>query len=133
MPLISLARVSTKDPLTLLVSAHDPDHLSQLDKAIRESGLGLNPQINRGMLMVPVPPMTKELREKSIKEAGRMAELTRSAVRAIRQTGMKQAKATSASKDDQHKNGKHVQNLTKQFIQEIDSLLKSKSQDISQS
>ncbi|RKP12896.1 ribosome recycling factor [Piptocephalis cylindrospora] len=133
MPLLSVSRVSTKDPLTLFVSVHDPDHLISVDKAIREAGMGLNPRVERGVVLVPVPKMTKELRDQSVKEAGKAAEAARVAVRAVRQAGMKQAKAANASKDDQRKDEKRVQNLTDGSIKDIDGLLKSKTQDISQS
>ncbi|KAJ1679127.1 hypothetical protein EV182_002675, partial [Spiromyces aspiralis] len=103
MKLSELAMVSMKDAHTLLVIPHDEEMLKAIEKAIWESGLGLNPMPQKNGLKVPVPKATKETRQKLVKEIAAMAEKTRVHIRKHRQDAMKKLKTDSKegmSKDE---------------------------------
>ncbi|KAI8377495.1 ribosome recycling factor domain-containing protein [Radiomyces spectabilis] len=131
-PLRDLAQITIRDPQTLLVTVHDADYLSAVDKSIRESGLGLNPVVDNKLIRVPIPKPSKESRDKMTKLAHQTAEQAKSKIRAIRQDGMKQLKADAAhqSKDDIKKLEKQVQALTDKYNKSVDDMLKTKSKEI---
>ncbi|RUS28248.1 ribosome recycling factor domain-containing protein [Jimgerdemannia flammicorona] len=119
-PLNDLAQLTIKDPQTLLVNVHDFKHVTDVEKAIREAGLNLNPVVTDKVLKVPIPKQTKEFRENLIKLAGKAAEHTKIGIRAARQDGMHNLK-----KDLK------VQNLTDKYVKEVDDVLKTKSKELS--
>ncbi|KAI9266855.1 ribosome recycling factor domain-containing protein [Phascolomyces articulosus] len=127
-----LAQVTIRDPQTLLVSVHDSEFRSAVDKSIRESGLNLNPVIDNEMIRVPVPKPTKESRDKMAKSVSQMSEQMKSKIRNIRQDGMKQLKQDSkvAPADEIKKLEKMVQTLTDKHNKNIDELIKAKVKEI---
>ncbi|KAI8079957.1 ribosome recycling factor domain-containing protein [Halteromyces radiatus] len=131
-PLRDLAQVTIRDPQTLLVSVHDTEYQTAVDKSIREAGLNLNPVIDSKFIRVPIPKPTKESREKMAKVASQTAEQIKSRVRLVRQDGMKQLKtdAKTQSKDDIKKMEKLVQTLTDKYNKQVDDMLKSKLKEI---
>ncbi|KAI8055157.1 P-loop containing nucleoside triphosphate hydrolase protein [Syncephalis plumigaleata] len=126
-PLSQLAQVSVRDPLTLVVAPYDPEMITAVDKAIRSAGLNLNPMIDNKLIRVPIPKMTKEIRDGVAKQASQIAEQTRSHVRAVRQDALRHLKKLALSKDDTRKMEKQVQTLTDQFVQQIDQAAKTKA------
>ncbi|KAI9364782.1 ribosome recycling factor domain-containing protein [Pilaira anomala] len=127
-----LAQVTVRDPQTLLVTVHDPDYTSAVDKSIREAGLNLNPIIDNKMIRVPIPKPSKESRDKMAKLISTTGEQTKLKVRSIRQDGMKQLKhdAKHQPLDEIKKSEKTVQNMTDKYNKTIDDLLKAKIKEI---
>ncbi|CAO3653869.1 unnamed protein product [Mucor fragilis] len=127
-----LAQVTVRDPQTLLVTVHDADYTSAVDKSIREAGLNLNPIIDNKVIRVPIPKPTKESRDKMAKLVSTTGEQSKHKVRSLRQDGMKQLKhdAKHQSADEIKKLEKTVQNLTDKYNKSIDELLKAKIKEI---
>ncbi|KAG2198058.1 hypothetical protein INT47_011893 [Mucor saturninus] len=127
-----LAQVTVRDPQTLLVTVHDPDYTSAVDKSIREAGLNLNPIIDNKMIRVPIPKPSKDSRDKMAKLVSTTGEQTKHKVRSIRQDGMKQLKHDSKhqSSDEIKKLEKIVQNMTDKYNKTVDELLKTKIKEI---
>ncbi|CAO0800172.1 unnamed protein product [Mucor circinelloides] len=127
-----LAQVTVRDPQTLLVTVHDADYMSAVDKSIREAGLNLNPIIDNKVIKVPIPKPTKESRDKMAKLVSTTGEQAKHKVRSLRQDGMKQLKHDSKhqSADEIKKLEKTVQNLTDKYNKSIDELLKAKIKEI---
>ena len=109
MPLNQLATVSTPDPRTISVQVWDKSQVEIIDKAIREAGLGLNPNMDGQLIRIPIPELNSERREELCKVASKYAENARVAVRNVRRDGMdtlkKLEKSSDISQDDQKKYG----------------------------
>lgn len=135
-PLNQVGSVSVPEARMLSVSIWDKSLVGAADKAIRESGLGLNPIVDGQNLRIPIPPLNEERRRDLTKVAGKYAESARVAVRNIRRDGMDQIKKLEKdgeiSQDDQKAYGEDIQKLTDQFISRIDDLLKTKEEEIMQ-
>ncbi|KAI9015331.1 ribosome recycling factor-domain-containing protein [Phycomyces nitens] len=127
-----LAQVTIRDSQTLVVTVHDTDYLSAVEKSIRESGLNLNPLVDNKILRVPIPKPTKESRDKMAKLVVQAGEQAKAKIRSLRQDGMKQLKqdSKSQSSDDTKKLEKLVQTLTDKYNKSIDELIKAKVKDI---
>ena len=106
-----------------------------VEKAIRESGLGINPQTNGTLIMLPIPELNEERRRELTKVAAQYAEQARISIRNIRRDGMDQTKkfrADGMSEDDQKFWEDEVQELTNSYVGNIDSLLNNKQDEIMQ-
>ncbi|CEP07982.1 hypothetical protein [Parasitella parasitica] len=127
-----LAQVTVRDPQTLLVTVHDADYTSAVDKSIRDAGLNLNPIIDNKAIRVPIPKPSKESRDKMAKLVSTTGEQSKHKVRSLRQDGMKQLKQDYKhhSADEIKKLEKTVQNLTDKYNKAIDELLKAKIKEI---
>ncbi|MBQ0748986.1 MAG: ribosome recycling factor, partial [Roseovarius sp.] len=104
-------------------------------KAIRESGLGINPQLNGTIIMLPIPELNEQRRKELTRVAAQYAEHARVAVRNVRRDGMdqiKKAKTDGMSEDDQKFWESEVQSLTDRFIKHVDDLLEGKQAEIMQ-
>jgi len=136
MPLNQVGTVSVPEPRMLTVQVWDRGMVSKVEKAIRESGLGLNPSNDGNMVRVPIPPLSEERRQELVKVAGRYAEQARVAVRNIRRDGMdalkRQEKDGEISQDELHKGQDAIQKLTDEFVGKIDQALADKEKDIMQ-
>ncbi len=134
LPLQQVARVSSVDARTLKVMVWDKSLVPQVDKAIRESGQGLNPVTAGESIHVPLPVLSGERRQELVKLARMEAEQGRVAVRNIRREVIRELRGSSAGKDldqDEERRGKElIQQLTDQFIGEVEALLGSKEQDL---
>lgn len=131
--LSDLAMVTVKDAHNLLVIPNDADNQKAIETSIRNSGLGLNPRIDKNAVVVPVPKTTKETREKLLKSLGSMAEHARVNVRKHRQDAMKRLKSDSKSgmaKDDVKAWEKGIQEATDKQITRIEELLKAKTHEV---
>ncbi len=134
MALSACASVSVPEPRMLLVSVWDRDLVKAVDKAIREAGLGLNPQTEGTTIRVKIPELTEERRKELIKVAGKYAENSKVIVRNIRRDILDAAKKLEKElgKDEVHKLGEKAQKLTDDYIAKIDKLLAEKEKDIKQ-
>ena len=117
------------------VNVWDKTNVPLVEKAIRESGLGINPQLNGTIIMLPIPELNEERRRELSRVAGQYAESARVAVRNIRRDGMdqiKKAKSDGMSEDDQKFWEEAVQELTNSTIKMLDGILDSKQAEIMQ-
>jgi len=134
MPLNQLATVSTPDPRTISVQVWDKSQVEIIDKAIREAGLGLNPNMDGQLIRIPIPELNSERREELCKVASKYAENARVAVRNVRRDGMDTIKilekSSDFSQDDQKNYGNDIQNITDSSIKEIDEVLQKKTAEI---
>lgn len=136
MPINQLATVSTPEPRMLSVQVWDRSNVSAVEKAIRNSGLGLNPMTEGATLRIPVPELNEERRREMSKVAAKYAESARVAVRNVRRDGMddvkKLEKDGEIGKDDAKKWSDKIQKLTDDHIGRIDEILASKEKEIMQ-
>ena len=134
-PLNQLGTINVPEPRMVTVNVWDKTNVPLVEKAIRESGLGINPQLNGTIIMLPIPELNEERRRELSKVAGQYAESARVAVRNIRRDGMdqiKKAKSDGMSEDDQKFWEEAVQQLTDTTIKLLDETLESKQAEIMQ-
>jgi ribosome recycling factor len=136
MPLNQLATVGAPEPRMLTVQVWDKSMSGAVEKAIRDSGLGLNPAADGMMIRVPIPQLTTERRNELAKLAHKYAEGAKISVRGVRRDGMEQIKGHEKKHEigeDLAKNwAEEVQKLTDQFIKKVDEVLVEKEKDIKQ-
>jgi ribosome recycling factor len=134
MPLAQCGTVNVTDARMLSVQVWDRALVKPVEKAIRDAGLGLNPQAEGQTLRVPIPDLNEERRRELVKVAGKYAEQARIAVRNIRRDGhdslKKLEKDSEISQDEHRRLDKEVQGLTDDFIKRIDDALAQKDKDI---
>ena len=134
-PLNQLGTINVPEPRMVTVNVWDKTNVPLVEKAIRESGLGINPQLNGTIIMLPIPELNEERRRELSKVAGQYAESARVAVRNIRRDGMdqiKKAKSDGMSEDDQKFWESEVQEMTDDYVKRIDSFLNTKQDEIMQ-
>ncbi len=134
-PLNQLGTINVPEPRMVTVNVWDKTNVPLVEKAIRESGLGINPQVNGTIIMLPIPELNEERRRELSRVAGQYAENARVAVRNIRRDGMdqiKKAKSDGMSEDDQKLWEEEVQELTNTSIKAIDDALDAKQTEIMQ-
>lgn len=136
MPLNQVGTVGTPEPRMLTVQVWDKSMVSAVEKAIRDSGLGLNPAADGMLVRVPIPQLTTERRNELAKMAHKYAEGAKVAVRAVRRDGMESIKGFEKKHqlgEDMAKDwSEEVQKLTDQFIKKVDEALVDKEKDIRQ-
>ena len=136
MPINQLGSVSVPEPRSLTVSIYDKGLVVSVEKAIRNSGLGLNPVVEGANLRIPVPPLTEERRRDLAKLAGKYAEQQKIAVRNVRREAMddfrKAEKQALISEDDQKRLEVEAQKITDEAVRRIDEVLKTKEHEIMQ-
>ncbi|MCR5875633.1 ribosome recycling factor [Phenylobacterium sp. J426] len=135
-PLNQVAAISVPEPRMISVNVWDRGMVVSVEKAIRQSDLGLNPVVDGQTLRIPIPPLTEDRRKDLAKIAGRYAEQQRIAVRNIRRDAnddlKKAEKDHVISQDEQKKMEADVQKMTDEAIKRIDEALKTKEQEIMQ-
>lgn len=134
-PVNQVGTVNVPDPRMVTLNVWDRSLVGAVEKAIRESGLGINPQLNGTIIMLPIPELNEERRRELTKVAAQYAESARVAVRNVRRDGMdqiKKAKAEGMSEDDQKLWESEVQDLTDDHIARIDAALEAKQGEIMQ-
>ena len=134
-PINQLGTITVPEPRMVLINVWDKSLVNAVDKAIRNSGLGINPQMDGTILRLPIPELNEERRRELSKVAGQYAEQARVAVRNVRRDGMdqlKKAKAAGMSEDDQKLWHDEIQTLTDAAIRKIDAALEAKQQEIMQ-
>ena len=134
-PVNQVGTVNVPEPRMVTINVWDKGLVGKVEKAIRESGLGINPQLNGTIIMLPIPELNEERRTQLTKVAGQYAESARVSIRNVRRDGMdqiKKAKADGMSEDDQKVWEGEVQDMTNKFIAQIDEQLESKQAEIMQ-
>ncbi len=136
MPINQVATIAVPEPRMLSVQVWDKENTKVVEKAIRESDLGLNPQIDGQLLRIPLPDLSEERRRELSRIASKYAEGAKIAVRNVRRDGMdklkKLEKERHLSKDDRHIYDEEIQSLTDSNINKIDELLSNKEVEIMQ-
>jgi ribosome recycling factor len=136
MPINQLANVSVPEPRMITVQVWDRAMVKAVDKAIRESGLGLNPQTEGQVIRVPIPDLNEERRRELTRVSARYAEQARVSVRNVRRDGVellrRREKDAEISQDQQRKLQQDVQHLTDEYIKRIDEALAQKDSEILQ-
>ncbi len=136
MHLSGVATVSVPEARLITVQVWDKALLKSVDKAIRESGLGLNPQQDGGIIRVPIPELNEERRVELAKVAGKYAEQARVAIRNVRRDGMEMLKRlekdNEISEDEHEKLSAEMQRVTDQHTKKVDESLQSKEKEIKQ-
>jgi ribosome recycling factor len=134
-PINQLGTVTVPEPRMVLINVWDKSMVNAVDKAIRNSGLGINPQMDGTILRLPIPELNEERRRDLAKVAGQYAENARVAVRNVRRDGMdqlKKAKADGMGEDDHKIWSDEIQDLTNATIARIDAALETKQEEILQ-
>jgi ribosome recycling factor len=134
-PINQLGTINVPEPRMVTINVWDKGMVGKVEKAIRESGLGINPQLNGTIIMLPIPELNEERRRELTKVAGNYAEHARVAIRNLRRDGMdqvKKAKADGLSEDDQKFWEGEVQELTDKYIKIVDQTLETKQAEIMQ-
>ncbi|WP_341861556.1 ribosome recycling factor [Gymnodinialimonas sp. 57CJ19] len=134
-PINQVGTVNVPEPRMVTVNVWDKGLVNKVEKAIRESGLGINPQLNGTIIMLPIPELNEERRRDLTKVAGTYAENARVAVRNVRRDGMdqvKKAKSDGLGEDDQKFWESAVQELTDTYIKRVDDQLEIKQEEIMQ-
>ena len=136
VPINQVGTISTPEPRMITVQVWDKGLAKAVDKAIRDAGLGLNPQMDGQLLRVPLPELNEERRKELTKLAAKYAEAARVAVRNVRRDGMellkKLEKDHKISQDEHHTRGDVLQKMTDAHIKDIDTALHAKEQEIMQ-
>jgi ribosome recycling factor len=131
MPLNQVAMVSAPEPRMLTVQPFDKGLSPAIEKAIRDAGLGLNPQSQGTIIRVPLPMLSEERRKELVKLCGKLAEEGRVAVRHARTEAMSRIKKTEhVAEDEKTRAEKDVQKATDEAIHQIDAELKTKEAEI---
>ena len=136
MPMNQVGNISVPEPRLLTVTVWDAGLTSSVEKAIRESDLGLNPMAEGTLIRVAIPDLSEERRKDMAKVAGRYAEAARVAVRNVRRDGIEAArkleKDGEISEDVRHNLEADVQKLTDDHVKQIDDALSNKETEITQ-
>ena len=134
-PINQVGTVNVPESRMVTINVWDKGLVGKVEKAIRESGLGINPQLNGTIIMLPIPELNEERRRELTKVAANYAEHARIAIRNVRRDGMdqiKKAKADGMSEDDQKIWEGEVQELTDTHIGKVDDFLNTKQEEIMQ-
>lgn len=136
MPLNQVATISVPESRMISVSIWDKSMVNAVDRAIRESSLGLNPVVEGTLLRIPIPELNAERRQELVKVAHKYAEQARIAARHVRRDGMdtlkKMEKNGSMSEDDHRLYADEVQDMTDKTVSAIDQILNDKETEITQ-
>ncbi|MBA1157302.1 ribosome recycling factor [Microvirga mediterraneensis] len=134
MPITQVATINVPEPRLLSVQVWDRGMVAAVEKAIRESDLGLNPQTEGQVIRLRIPEMNEQRRKEMVKVAHKYAEEAKIAVRHVRRDGLdllkKLEKDSAISEDDGKRHADQVQKATDQFVAEIDTLLVTKEKEI---
>ena len=132
-PINQLGTINVPEPRLVSINIWDKSLVGKVEKAIRSSGLGINPVVDGTILRLPIPELNEERRRDLAKVAGQYAEHARVAVRNVRRDGMDMVKkADGVSEDDRKLYTDEIQALTDAAIKKIDEALESKQQEIMQ-
>ena len=136
MPINQVGTIGVPDPRMLTVQVWDQSQVGAVERAIRDSGLGLNPQTEGNLIRVPIPQLTEERRVELTRVANKYAEQARVAVRNVRRDGIerfrRQEKEGEISQDEQRAWSAEIQQLTDATVATIDEALSSKETEILQ-
>ena len=135
-PIHQVANINVPEPRLLTVNVWDKSLVGAVEKAIRDSGLGLNPASDGQIVRVPIPELSEERRVELVKIASKYAEQARVSVRNVRRDGMdtlkRMEKESEISQDEHHAWSEEIQSLTDERVKEIDEALAGKEKEIMQ-
>jgi ribosome recycling factor len=134
-PINQLGTVNVPEPRMVVINVWDKGMISKVERAIRDSGIGINPVVDGPLIRLPIPELNEERRRELTKVAAQYAEQAKVAIRNVRRDGMdqiKKAKASGLSEDDQKMYADEVQELTDKAIAVVDRALESKQAEIMQ-
>lgn len=129
-PLQQLASVAAQDARLLVVRPWDPGAAKEIERAILAAHVGLTPQLQGGVIRVPVPPLSQERREELAREAAKLAEAQRVAVRNVRRDALRELGRSGAPEDDRRRLEEAVEALAKTWVGKIDAALEAKARDL---
>lgn len=131
MPINQVGTVNVPEPRLVVVQVWDATAVKSVEKAIREAGLGLNPQPDGTTIRIPIPDLSEERRKELQKVAGKYAEAARVSVRNVRRDTMDSIKKIEkVSEDEQKRMSDETQKLTDDAIKKIDTMLADKEKDV---
>ena len=135
-PIAQVGTVSTPDARTLSVSIWDKSVVKNVEKALRESDLGLNPAVDGTLIRIPIPPLSEERRKELTRIAGKYAEQNKVALRNIRRDALDEVKKlkkdNEISEDEEKRAENDIQKITDDAVKKIEEMLTSKEKDIMQ-
>lgn len=133
-PLAQTASISVEDARTLVVTAWDRGAVDAVEKAIRDAGLGLNPNTAGTVIRVPLPPLTEERRRDLIKVLNKEAEQAKVAVRNVRRDAIvhikELLKAKDITTDDERRGEEQAQKITDENVKKIDEIVAAKEREM---
>jgi ribosome recycling factor len=136
MPLRSVASIGAPEARLLTVTPFDPNSLKDIERAIRDADIGLNPQNDGKILRLPIPELTEERRRDLVRMARSMAEEGRVAVRNVRRDEMRDLhelrKEGEISQDDEHRAEDELQELTNGYVKRVEAALAEKEAELSE-
>lgn len=136
VPINQVGAVSAPEPRMLTVQVWDKSQVGAVEKALRESNLGINPMTDGQLIRIPMPPLTEERRKDLVKVAGTYSENAKIATRNVRRDGMETVKKLEKdgeiSEDEQKAHEKDIQAATDATIKMIDEALSTKTEEIMQ-
>ena len=134
MNINQLGNITTPDPRSINIDVWDTSNIALVDKALRESDLGINPMIEGNLIRLPLPQLTEERRNEFLKMAGKISESAKVAIRNIRRDGIEQVKKLEKDKeigqDESKKYQANIEKITIDQVQTIEEILKSKEADL---
>jgi ribosome recycling factor len=134
MPLNQVAQLSVPEPTLIVAQPFDPSLMKEIEKAIRNANLGLNPSNDGKVVRIPIPPLTEERRKELSKLVHKYAEEGRNSVRQVRRDANEKLKKLlkdhKVSEDDERRGLEDVQKITDQHVHLIDDLQKKKDQEL---
>ncbi len=134
MPLNQVATISISEGRTIVIQPWDASIISEIEKAIMRSDLGLTPTSDGKIIRINVPPLTEERRKELVKVVRKMAEEGRVALRNIRREALDQLKSMKKNKeiseDDFYRGQEEVQKVTDEYIKKVDNILEEKEKEI---
>jgi len=134
VPLKQVANVAVPEPRLITIHPWEKSLVPEIDKAIRTSELGLNPQIEGAIIRLPIPPLTEERRRELVKVVKKFGEDARVAVRNVRRDAnerfKKLEKEHKISEDELHTRQEEVQKITDKFIKQVDEVIEAKEKEI---
>lgn len=132
-PLNQMANMSIPDPRLIVIAPYDKGALSEIEKAIMASDLGLTPQNDGKVVRIPIPALTEERRKELVKQVHKMAEGHKLGVREARRDALSMTKDLESDglpADDRRRSDKKIQDLTDEFIKQIDEISTQKEAEI---
>lgn len=133
-PIQQLGNISVPEPRILSVQVYDSNNVKAVEKAIRESSLGLNPSIHGNLIRITLPELTEERREELVKHTSKLTEEARISIRSVRRDAIEKVKKGekehTITEDDRESTKGDIQKLTDQFNQRIDNMFEAKKKDI---
>ncbi|NUP06626.1 MAG: ribosome recycling factor [Polyangiaceae bacterium] len=133
-PLAQMANINVPEPRLMTVKPWDKGQVKAVDKAIRESDLGLNPQVDGDLIRIPIPALTEERRKDLVKILRKNGEECKVAIRKHRRDAIEMIdqfqKDGDVSEDDADRSRKKVEDLTAELVKQVDTVVAAKEKDV---